>query len=450
MLMDYSKNSEQLPEWNRDEVWTKIEDRLQRKKRRRGFAFWWFGLGLILIGAGFYFTKTNESKTEISQKEMQFAQIPNENDIDKTEWKDLNEFEIKKAQLTDNQIPKNQKSTLGTISKKGDFSEKTDFLSSTFGNNKPNFNTKKDNIPKRILEQKGPHYEEEILDTQSSETSEKNQNPVAVFDKLKTEILFLDIEPSNLELPVPQSRLIKKTGETDLSKNILFVEFGSGFGTVKYLDQPVLKPIRQQTETFRFSTNTTVGIERHFEKNWFLKTGITFQTFFEKYDHVADSLDTQLVQNDTATIYDLGNGNLFIEPGIRTITTKKKRAIVHNNFIYRWSLPISAGYVFKIKKARIAADLGIRIRGFQKFSGITTGANGQHLFSNEINTELLYSNQLDIGLMAGLSARYPISKNTSLGFRAGFEQEDFLNITKDKRHSRYQIFNANLGCYRQF
>lgn len=466
------RNNGQLPEWNRDEVWTKIETRLARKKRRRRAFLLWFGASIFVCGLGFYFLKMQATPNQSEAKELLFAEKEKSSSNETIQLPERKKENTKLTESADNQQVTNdsvsfsEKKSVTVLSKKekgntqksinnlAAFAEKSEYqanesyskLNSDF-TKKINSQSEEKTATLRNIE---PIKKRDLSPLLEKIKTEKTKNLINPFDKSPLLFSLLKIENQPEKFQNQNVFSIEKQESISQSKTLFFVETSISSGDVKYSGSTELTDVRSETETFRFSSGTTVGLERRFKKNWFIKTGLTFQTFFEKYENTSDSLASGFVQNDTAFIYDLGNGNFFAEAGTREVTQASRRAIIKNNFIYRLSVPISVGYIFKIKKTQINTDLGFRIRAFQKFSGIVSDANRQHLFNKKTINETLYANQFDLGLIAGISIRQPINERNFLGLGLRYEREDIFDVSTADNRSNYQFFGANLGWYRKF
>lgn len=482
------KKNNQTPDWNRDKSWDKIEQRLDKKKRRVA-PFWWiFGgsavvaliVGVFIFGLGYSKSVDQLNSDLINQKisdstDQLISQNPRElNEIQVDTKINTNETtgeipvqkEVNESLSSNTKTP-NQSNTVEKTSIIDRFNEATSI------NDKralaPHTNKlRTDEVPPRYRE-KNLNNELSYADNQKNiialagisipiKTKQlpksilENRNDIieiASIDILDTTLTWKKEQlnlPTQLSVDVP----ISKKEQPNKAIWLWFAESGFDVGNVNHTGENDYSNRKNKTEDFRFASTSTFGIEKEFSKKWYLKSGITFQTIFKKYDATAVSSEVEDVFRDSAFVYILNDGQEYYEPGTVRETTIYNRQIIHNNFIYRLSLPIAFGRKFNFGKMQIAADLGIKPQFYQHFSGIVADENYLHVFDNQTINSTYYKNDFDLGLLANLSARYALTASTQVGLGLRFEKENFLDLRKENFMSRYEMVGGYFGIYRRF
>ena len=461
------KNTNQVPDWNRDKSWDKIERRLEKKKRRF-IPFWWlFGgsvmvallVGIFIFGLGnseFVNQEIRESITPlIRQNADQSDGLQPDSKVETTN-KLLVQKEMIESDSSNNENSKHNKIIEHRIEDNSEVSRVIEEISgsreATLAEKERAFLVKDDLIVN--LENQSNFS---IIDS-SDFSNQLNSEVKLVRSKLES-IPFLSFEEAELfyenkKLELPNQLLIQVPNfkkEAKPEANWLWsIESGFDFGTVNHTGENDYSNRKNTTEDFRFVSTTTFGLEKEFPKKWYLRSGVTFQTIFEKYDATAISTDAQDVFRDSAFVYYLNDNQAYYEPGIVTETTTYNRQIIKNNFLYRWSIPITFGKKFTFGKIQLTADLGLKPQFYQYFSGIVTDEDYLHVFDKDLINSTYYKNDFDLGLTANISARYSISSLMQIGFGFRFEKEDFLELRKDTFVSRYEMVGGYFGIYRRF
>jgi len=457
-------DNNKLPDWNKDQVWDKVNDRLHKKKRR-GIFFWWFfgGTATVLVGLILWMNystpqqseitvnteieepilETNKSTSEESSKTTIDSKTQNLNNTEPVIDKNLsakNNLEKVNSSteiFAQNQSIKKYKSTINAPSNQLKSNEE-DALK--FIDSKQNDIVIKDSNYKNV-------FENSTIEINQIDSTKLELNQVSLDYLNMLPIQLFDFEYHDLELDSKQEiesyPTILDTTKIRSSLN-WYVESGIGIGKLHKAD------IRN-TETFRFSQTNTLGFEKYIHRNIKLNLGLSYQTFYHKYESTTLAFTEQAIASDSAIVYNLGNEIQHFEPGELYQTTENRRSIIHNNFVNRWSIPISVGYNFRFNKIDIIPSIGIRTRFSQKFNGIITEDN-QHLFDEELINETYYSNQFDFGLMGSLSIRYNFNNKSALGIGARIEIENAINLydIPPVQRSRYETLGIHVGYYRSF
>ena len=451
------KKKNQVPDWNRDKSWDKIEQRLDEKKKRP--VLWWWMSGLMIFGLVIGLVLLNQNKKVdlvdqlISESESELEeQLISESIDSSTEHtlieNELSDFKEKKIETNSDKF-KNKNSNTESISQ-----EQLIIIPRQNVENRNNGLSLADQqkrmvalagvsipintglLPKNsMIEKKLEFFEKHITDTIQKLSSRKSD-----LDIEKT-LLF----PQTLQIEISKSE--PKISKSDLT---WFAESGLSTGNRSFHGDTDYINRRGGTETYRFTNTSNVGIEKNLSEIFYWRVGINFQTFFEQYDAAASSTEIENVFKDSVTFYILNDGQRYYEPGIVESTTTYTRQLVRNNFLYRLSLPIEFGVKFNYKKSTIAISTGIKPTIYQYFSGTVLDENDLHLFDNQVINERYYSNDFDLGLISNISVRYPISNTTQIGLGLRGEIDDALKIRTDEPRSRYLMGGGYLGVYRKF
>ena len=439
------KSEQNIPDWDKDGVWGKVEDKLRKKKKRR-FLYWSFiGTTSTVLLIGFLLTINNmdrtntslsknpiaKSKQKTSPEEIQnnvVLDLPitlDENSKQKTQ---PNITEIKLSAGHEQLLSKNNiASTRSTIQ-----AEKRSASTRKLKNKRhPSINSVRQNVSVEKKETK-------------SVVNKKNEAltplPILLVDLSPINFKRSDTELTNdLNFSLPQN--IKKRVST-----FLWLESGLSLGKKSFVNLNRGTRHRDVTEQFRFMHTNAIGIQRFLNKNWSLKVGLAYQTIYEKYEHDPAFIKEEQVFSDKAIAYELPNGLTYFEPGLTTQRTMATRSIINNNFIHRLSIPVEFAYRLKNTSWSLEPSLGFRFQYLQWFDGIIT-AEENHFFDLRKINETYYSNDISMGLITSLNLKYNISQKVSLGLRLNYERDDFLNLIKDDFSSRYETIGLQLGYY---
>ena len=454
------KKNNQVPDWNREKSWDKIEQRLEKKKRRF-IPFWWIFGGsavvALIVGIFIFGLRDNESVdqliSESGKQEINVGNINQEISIDDKTIEQKNEIALNDPEdAKDRSLSETTNRSLSETTNRS-LSETTNrSLSEAEGNSTKN---------RSLLLFPSAPLREHHTEHQSTSLGERHSDSAirSVQSKLES-IPFLDFEKAELyykneasKLPnqlLVEAPVFNKKNQSKSNQWLWFIESGFDIGNVNHIGENDYANRKSTTEIFRFTSTSTLGFEKELSKNWYLKSGITFQTIFKKYDANAISTDVEDVFRDSAFVYILNDGQAYYEPGLVSETVTYNRQIVKNNFLYRLSLPISFGRKFNFGKIQLAADLGIKPQFYQHFYGIVSDEDNLHVFDNQTINSTYYKNDFDLGLLANLSARYALTASSQIGLGLRYEKEDFLNLRKEAFMSRYEMIGGYFGVYQRF
>lgn len=433
------KVKQHIPDWNKDAVWNNIEGQLQQKKKRR-LLYWWFvGMAstLVLVGCLVWFNQVrdkswNKNSNSKSEQKNSHQEKPVALDAIFKQDAEANHTAIKLNTNKKQQSSKsNIKSKVVEVQK-----EKTIIASNKLKSKRrtaiiaaPN------NVP----------FEE--IETQSA-LNEKNEF-VASLPMLSSELSALHFNRMDTLQGGNVDFSLSENNEKNNPSTFLWTENGVSFGKKSFINLNNQTIDRNTTEQFRFIQTHAIGIQKFINNNWSLNLGVAYQTIYEKYEHVSSFTEEMLIFSEEATIYDLGNGISYAEPGLSTQIMTTSRHIIHNNFIHRLSVPVELAYIFKNDKWSLEPSLGFRFQYFQRFKGVIL-QNEHHFFDLTAINDTYYSNSTSLGLIASLNWKYKISQKHHLGLKFNYERDDFLNLIKNDFFSRYETIGLQLGYYRSF
>ena len=226
------------------------------------------------------------------------------------------------------------------------------------------------------------------------------------------------------------------------------MESGVATGSLTYNSSPETNSIRSSSEDFRFQLSTTIGFEQSIRKGTFFRVGLSYQQLFHSYQHTETTVTQEQVHSDSASFYRRGKERIYY-PGLVEQSVTNYRSIAHNNILHRASLPLLFGYQYPVKKARISAAIGTRMRLFQHFKGIIANPEGQHQFDESYLNQRYYKADIDFGLMANLGIRVPIAPRTQLGINLQYENERLIKLPVQSA-SHYETWGVNVGVWRKF
>ncbi len=460
------KRQHKLPEWNRDQVWQKVETRLHKKRKRR-LLFWWFlGNASILFLIGFLFwtnfrstdnptfsdTITSVEKRTSEDKELSEARMLNQAST-------TNTIINKKPQEGSNtaQQSKNKKGKhLLTQAKKYPL-QVDPLIKEAF-----DFSVTNEIIHTSIRNQQ----EELVLYTQAR----------ALFSSLP--IPYSSLQPiSYIESTVLAESKRKKKAKVKSSKkrrskkrkskksyaqkkkqqheeekhwgSNIWLETGLNFGKRTDYFEGIPTAERLVSEKFRFIQTNAIGIKKIYENNLSLKLGMAYQVIYEKYSYNSSTTTIGKINSEEGTVYNLANGQQYFGSGLLTQERTFTRSIIHNNLLHRLSFPIEAGYYFKYKKVELCPFIGIRTRIFQQFDGIVK-INDNHFFDKGKINETYYPNNFDLGLLTSLHLSYPLNEKTRLWLKLNYEQDDLLRLNEAFNRSTYKTVGVHLGYFHRF
>ncbi len=441
--MKYKQN---IPKWNKDEVWNNIENRLHQKKKRR-LLFWWLSGAagsVLLIGflmwwntsADLYASLNKNSISKLEQK-TNSQKTPNIFPVESPiELQRNSEQDIEVDHSQTKSSTKKEQQIKSANLKSNPAVMPTEELMTEITNLKRGENTTVFSIPQDTAFEK-------------TETNTAVNKRFGLLESLP--ILAKDWSPiifnrsESLKDQTTSYALVQKKK----ASTSWWIESGISIG-----NKPSTKFIGEtlrgfNCEQFRFMQTNGIGLQRTLNSKWSLKLGLAYQTIYEKYECLSSSTELEEVFSEEGTVYHLAEETTYYEPGVAILSTSSTRFIIHNNFIHRLSVPLELAYAFKKSRWSLEPSLGFRFQFSQHFDGVINYKRA-HFFDQEIINDTYYSQDLSIGLISSLNIKCAISLKGSLGLGLTYERDDIFNLFEGDSFVEYQTIGLRLGYYHSF
>ena len=446
------KSKQNIPEWNKDEVWNNIENRLQQKKKRR-LLYWWFSgaasmvllIGFLLWGTTSADTKTSLDNNSISKLKQQTSsqeiqnsfpqERPIEPDQDSKQQLEAEHSEIKLHPEQEPQTTNNMLTSKSTIKTKS-----TGMASEKLTRETATVKSKASTPP--LSSDQNNFFEK----TEREKVADKNFGilaPLPILEKDWSSIVFKRKE--SLAGQNTSYALVQKKKAT----TSWWVESGISIGDKPKANSLIESRRDFNCEQFRFMQTNAIGLQKTLNNKWSLKLGVAYQTIYEKYDCLSSSTQLEEIFSEKGTVYNLTEEATYYESGIAILSTTSTRHIIHNNFIHRLSVPVEMAYTLKKQAWSLEPSLGFRFQFFQHFDGILN-YYGKHLFDQEKINTTYYSQDFNIGLITSLNFKYTIAQKASLGLGLTYERDGVFNLFEGESFVGYQTIGLRLGYYRSF
>ena len=425
-----------------DEAWKALEAKRQPKKKR--FLWAWLTTGLLFfINLGGYFIWENGTHESISQSsnalQIEKSSIINfpesANIIDNTK---NNNNTISKINSYENLS--NQSSTKNLTSFKNDFSNKISTKKSGVRNDldlepsTPNYFTKNN---QDTFQKENKDFSLANTSSRISKSLIQSSSDLPLLSSV--EILFLN---SLSEYSIFNFSDKLKT-ETD--KTILFKKPRPAFPS--FLGLATGYGMRSKGKvTAAESTIDMISIDlfygKYFTKNFYLKTGITFDQFTNKLQVNATNSDFQNLDNQLITVNEHQNGDIeyIYGPADVEIIEKSKFEVFNK---YRFvSIPVIFGLeIFPSKRSSFQIEGGIATSIYGKHTGKLLANNNTEIFNNIENEELKKSGIFNGRY--GLQWNYAPLKNRDWKFFIKYQGSFHLNKVNDTEALDVERFRSN-------
>lgn len=441
------KKGEDPAKWNKDKVWNKIEDELHQKKKRR-FLYWKLlgGISTIIIVACLLKLKYDKVHQDEPLNEIKHQVMKNTYPIETSEETSLEKVIVSKKgskiaytekAIEIQNLSIDSQNSIQNLSNSKSL-KRDDFLLDPVSIGVNSVDIKKNEQDKITLETK-------LLQNVTEEINLSN------LPSLPLGLLTADFNSEeNISLESLNS-MSADDKTTFSSSSFWWIENGLNFGERREVNLIHDFQPRNTTEEFRFMHTTAFGIQKFLSKAWSLKLALAYQTIYEKYENAPSFEVEEEKFSEEATVYNLSNGITYYEAGFSTHKFTRTRAIIHNNFIHRLSIPMEGVFSFSIYPFSIDPSFGIRLQYFQRFNGIIAqNEDPGHLFDTEEINEIYYPNNFGLGFLAALNFKLEISESASLGLKLNYEKDDFLNLVKTSYSSKYETMGLQLGYYHSF
>ena len=442
------KEQHNIPNWNKDGVWKKVEERLYQKKKKRRFLWWWIFGGtatVLLVGSIFLYTyRIDEDYYESKKSAVStdvIAHTPSDfvSEVIEQEKKEaVVSSKIKEEHTAPNIVAPSQQRSQLVIKHKQNYTT-TYSPDIVFEKSIP---VKRDDIQTPKTSSSGK-ITNEALNTEADEVR------ILIDHMLTTNLPLSSLDSVKLD---PQPEYIMRSIDVltlERTKVLLWVETGIDFGNRFFMNPNDKSNERASTEQFRLRQTNAFGLQWFFHSSAFVKTGLAYQTIYERYENETTSTSIEDIPVDNAIVYNLPNGIQYQEPGTLSTTTTKNRLIAHNNFLHRLSIPIELGFAYKFGDWSLEPTLGFRVQFFQQFDGVIT-FNNEHLFDLDRINETYYANDFGIGVIGSLQLKYHLGSRSKFGMRINYEQDDVFDLNTTNSFAKYETIGLHLGYYHAF
>lgn len=465
---------------NKNALWASINEAPQRK--RRLLPIWLLLLGLlIMLGISMFFIADQKGyKTEQSIAQLEIDQISKKQNLKKQNSKNnqnnSNVFDVSAIKnstvhnKTDvNKIPSdtvieviaqnynkdNNSQKLKNIPIKD---KETKTLPKAGVINPQNLllgvsTSKKDESITLSALKKGIQEDDSITEenlNKSSKTSLKEEK--IYLNKISRLTTFVQRKSNQIDILLPIYSVQRPINTIDTAplKNLsLYTHFGFGKYTRMLTTSGVPSTefeIRSQEEQTLESINLAVGLKYHLNKKFYLKTGIDYTRYAEKYETSYSSIDSVFKQGIVNINTDYAGNTLETEGRIGGIQINKTTATYYN-FINTINIYLSAGYDHYWSNFNLFYELGPIFNLNSNFNGHIATSQG---IANS-NPENIYKSSFGIQLQASTGASYILTKHTKLYLSASYRFRS-KSITYDSYGINQRLSAAvlNIGIEKSF
>lgn len=436
--------------WDRDKVWDDIERKLRKRKKRRGFL--WFWLGSATIGAALVFFLWIGQRHKAIETDALIATNNTliESNTQKNNIKQGTSSTNKATEENVNPLRAEEQIRSNKVTREAMKNSSIQSFNSVPLSPTNTTNTKVRQIEKEI----GTSSTPSLTPITPNENYSLPLSSQKIIQKQQADILPLDL-PFNLisytwSLNDQQLENNLEVVEKNSTPFLFRVASSIGTGRVQYLGSEVWQAAKEESESFEFTTTTTIGLDWYFAKNTYLYTGLNDQIIQSRYDFTTVQTSTSFIESDSAIVYNLGN-ELAYEPGILEQTSTSRRSIIHNNTLHRLSILLGLGYTKSIGRFQLETRVGIQAQFMQEFKGITLDENTSlHIFNNRASNERYYSDRLRLGLNTALFVNYRFLPRNYLFLGLQHERDGKASRTAIPLQSNYQIWGIHLGWKGRF
>ncbi len=444
-------------------IWNEIDKQLPKKDdRKKAIWFWLFGIGFLVVGAGFYFLTgfnqeaegakiTEAYELELAQESKQKA---TSNDLNPSVPKDLNKSSTshsKESQATTEDSRDRTETKTDLINN----TKRTNLSSTVMNDSSPGRNNlvvksenhegisisdrttrRKDNMvhsKTKVAKYNATVISGQVLDDYSSSILKQSQSPILVADdsaeQLNTDpvarLLLEDVHPlsSLLTYPsvgesvtcnLPLSGLEeKKRSKLFLDLNVLAGLHDTAVGTDS------LFSYRAPTESVWYTWGASAQLGYHFSDHLYLKSGIEYLESSNKfYFSIAD---VYLIQFDSTSVH----------------SSRSERGTYYSRGEQTYkqlNIPLSIGVELQHGRLRWGGEatalFNFRFRSEGKFL-----AAAKRL--SRIEEAGVYKNSLGLGLRAALMVGYDLGSKSTLYLKPTFSK--YLSNTNKEMQAHSEL-----------
>ncbi|MEM9547695.1 MAG: hypothetical protein AAGA77_17065 [Bacteroidota bacterium] len=407
-----------------EELWSVIEDRVPKKKKKRRFIFWiFFGLCLLLLISGL--TRINSEKNAVA-KSSTASNLAVKGVFEEDEANSLPQ----KSKSND-MIPSYENS-FNTIHRNEEPNETVKNIGVTVQNN---------NLPNKTM-----------VSPQSS-SPQFNEN-----DIVREEIVILEVDKRFL-LEVNSDEIIEKVKIRNILRRpkrpIQSSKNRSGFLRINYyaglIDSKLIKsiggnPFVDYGENY-FSQGVDLSYGKLFSPNIYGKVILGLDLSYKKYEDKVyrDTLVPSSSGSQILSSTEFSNGTIDTEFGIPIVNGVYNRDVIKLNTIRTLSIGLGIGYMKRIGRLNLHFELDAQ-RSFQiDFVGLGRVENGQYI--NNLKSFNGYFSQGPLYTVSGSSfADYRLTESFYLSFGAQYQQGLSSVLAEESGHSeKLRLLRGSIG-----
>jgi hypothetical protein len=395
-----------------NEIWPGIEKRLNIKKDKRRFLWWWLTPMLLALPLGTYLMLKNiepESNSEIGITTNSDKHNINDGNVNSNNNSDLEKNKISE-ELISSKIHKNTKPIYTDINK----NKSGQKLNRTF---------KSDNTLKNHLStyaQLNESVENNDSKLKPDQISTKNNTTISSDDlfipleKLMTRILYL-YNKNNFVLKNrtadPVKNQIKKVKNQWSSDFDIAVGFALANKFLHSKDESFeeYRSKRENTENQLEAINSSLSYQLKNKSGFFVGTGLNYT-----------QIDENFSDNDSIDFLKSGDGIISIKtnPDGTSIENRGKKELIEHriwnkniyNYYFFFDIPVYVGYSGKYKKLQYEFSSGVSYNLLFLKAGQIIGLNGYPVDIAQEND--LFKTSGGISLISGLKLFIPYKKYT--------------------------------------
>ncbi len=466
--------------WDKDALWSDIEEALPEKERNNNRPFGWlfFVAGIaLLIGISAFFVLSQKEKAVVVLEGQTLAdEVLNEDSQAGAHESTASILPKKLKQkidlttsITDSKQLKNttQKSTIKNTAHVVDVEDVSgiELISS---------NVEKNDYSRTLHEEINETKSIIIATNQSEETNsnvvlensfssnKENKDPIVQeesslsINKERTFFSMINVLPQRSFKTLKESEFaFNKVTPMKTKKDRFAVALNSGVYKIeRYFsgdDAFDFLAEKEQLETPLYATKTGLDLSYKINKNIFVSSGIDYLQINEKLEWAKEvGREESIIVSDSAAYYTVGTERTYVEGDLNQ-TEIQTRNVTNYNSIRQINIPIRLAFKSYFNKLEFTIYGGLNLNLSNKLEGrFINDASGDF-------TEVSLSDNKDYksggvnSYSLGLSANHPISKSLSLGI--GFEYDQFLksiNKSTNLPDQKYNLLGLKMGLNYSF
>lgn len=408
----------QMPEWNKEDLWHDIESRLPvKEKKRRPMLLWFFILSSCGILLAYMLSDKKES--DLTHPIVTPAKI--------TKSPSIVLEEVHSISVADASVSQNKTSALEYKYIQTDGNAILTKSSSRLMENK------------KVLsnEVTTPSFQDHLIPANAGLQIPSTQNPDVVAtaslpptteinlatniekNRVNTPLLALPIIAmqlnSSIEQSLPNTGIVIQRKKDQLWKAMVDGQLGFLTSTLQTSlpEYDNWQRKKQSSNSTKESISFGIVIHKKIIQNLFLGAGIQYL----RMNEVVSARDVQKIiseiPSDSAQFVKDGSGIIYL-PGTLQQTQTKGYQIYSPNQWTRWSIPLHLSYEIHLGSLIVLPSVSGSFTLYQRFQGIQLHPNGHFIYKDDSVYNTLYKKSGILSLGLGLDAEYPLSPHLRL------------------------------------